>query len=91
MKDIGLVGMPFSGKSTLFTALTRTGSHGGQANQAVVAVPDPRLSVLTEMERSRKTVAAQVRFVGSTAEGRLRHAACLGLRTDKRSREVRRD
>ena len=63
MKDIGLVGVPFSGKSTLFTALTRSGSHGGQANVAVVSVPDPRLAVLTEMERSKKTVAAQVRFV----------------------------
>jgi GTP-binding protein YchF len=63
VKDIGLVGLPFSGKSTLFTALTRTGSHGGQANHAVVAVPDPRVEVLTEMERSRKTVHAQVGFV----------------------------
>ncbi len=63
MKDIGLVGLPFSGKSTLFTALTRTGTHGGQANHAVVQVPDPRLGVLTEMERSRKTVPAQVGFV----------------------------
>ena len=63
MEDIGLVGLPFSGKSTLFTALTRSGSHGGQANAAVVEVPDPRLPVLTEMERSAKTVHAQVRFV----------------------------
>ena len=63
MKDIGLAGVPFSGKSTLFTALTRTGAAGGRANQAVVGVPDPRLAVLTEMERSAKTVAAQVRFV----------------------------
>ncbi len=70
MKDIGLVGVPFSGKSTLFTALTRTGGHGGQANHAVVPVPDPRVDVLTEMERSRKTVHAQVGFVdvpGGTA------------------------
>jgi ribosome-binding ATPase len=63
VKDIGLVGVPFSGKSTLFTALTRTGGHGGQANHAVVPVPDPRVDVLTEMERSRKTVHAQVGFV----------------------------
>jgi GTP-binding protein YchF len=63
VKDIGLVGATFSGKSTLFTALTHAGSHGGQANQAVVPVPDPRLAVLTDMERSKKTVAAQVRFV----------------------------
>ncbi len=63
MKDIGLVGASFSGKSTLFTALTHAGSHGGQANVAVVPVPDPRLQVLTDLERSKKTVAAQVRFV----------------------------
>jgi ribosome-binding ATPase len=86
VKDIGLVGVPFSGKSTLFTALTRSGSHGGQANVAVVSVPDPRLAVLTEMERSKKTVAAQVRFVDvpggvSSAQGiaKLREVEALAL------------
>jgi GTP-binding protein YchF len=86
MKDVGLVGVPFSGKSTLFTALTRAGSHGGQANVAVVPVPDPRLAVLTEMERSRKTVAAQVRFVDvpggvSSAQGiaKLREVDALAI------------
>jgi len=34
---------------------------------------------------------AQVRFVEWTAEGRLRHAAFLGLRSDKSAREVRRE
>jgi ribosome-binding ATPase YchF (GTP1/OBG family) len=63
VKDVGLVGVAYSGKSTLFIALTRAGSHGGQANVAVVSVPDERLAVLTDMERSAKTVAAQVRFV----------------------------
>jgi ribosome-binding ATPase len=86
MRDVGLVGLPFSGKSTLFTALTRTGSHGGQANVAVVPVPDPRLDVLTELERSEKTVPAQVRFVDvpggvSSAQGiaRLREADALAV------------
>jgi hypothetical protein len=86
MRDIGLVGVPFSGKSTLFTALTRAGSHGGQANVAVVPVPDPRLAVLTEMERSRKTVPAQVRFVDvpggtSSAQGvaKLRESDALAI------------
>ncbi|HWL91061.1 MAG TPA: DUF933 domain-containing protein [Actinomycetota bacterium] len=86
MRDIGLVGVPFSGKSTLFTALTRAGSHGGQANLAVVPVPDPRLAVLTEMERSKKTVPAQVRFVDvpggvSSAQGlaKLREADALAV------------
>jgi ribosome-binding ATPase YchF (GTP1/OBG family) len=85
MKDVGLVGVPYSGKSTLFTALTRTGAAGGRANQAVVPVPDPRLGVLAEMERSRKVVAAQVRFVdvpgGATAQGlaALREADALAV------------
>lgn len=63
MKDVGLVGVPYAGKSTLFTALTHAGSHGGRENVAVVPVPDPRLAVLTDLERSAKTVHAQVRFV----------------------------
>src|SRR5256885_2261988 len=73
MKDIGLVGVPGSGKSTLFTALTRTGAAGGRANQAVVQVPDPRPAVLARLEDSKKIVQAQVRFVdvpgGATAQG----------------------
>lgn len=86
MKDIGLVGVPFSGRSTLFTALTRTGSHGGQANHALVAVPDPRLAALTEIEHSRKTVYAQVGFVDvpggtSSAQGiaKLRETDALAI------------
>jgi ribosome-binding ATPase len=88
VKDIGIVGLPHAGKSTLFTALTRTGSVGGRANQAVVDVPDERLEVLTAMERSKKTVAAKVRFVdvpgGLTAQGvgefRQTDALCLVVR-----------
>jgi GTP-binding protein YchF len=86
VKDVGLVGVPYSGKSTLFTALTRAGSHGGQSNVAVVPVPDERLQVLTDMERSAKTVAAQVRFVDvpggvSSAQGlaKLREVDALAV------------
>ena len=86
MRDVGLVGVPFSGTTTLFTALTRSGSHGGQANVAVVPVPDPRLDVLAEIERSKKVVPAQVRFVDvpggvSSAQGiaRLREVDALAV------------
>ena len=36
-------------------------------------------------------LVAQIRFVEWAAEGRLRHAAFLGLRSDKGAREVRRE
>jgi GTP-binding protein YchF len=85
MKDVGLVGLPFSGKSTLFTALTRSGAVGGRSNQAVVEVPDPRVETLTELEHSKKTVHAQVRFVdvagGTSAQSlaTLREADALAV------------
>ena len=88
MKDVGIVGLPYSGKSTLFSALTRSGSAGGRSNQAVVEVPDPRLGVLSGQESSKKVVAAKVRFVdvpgGLTAQGiaefRQVDALCLVVR-----------
>jgi hypothetical protein len=67
MKDVGIVGLAQSGKTTLFNALTRAGvSAGGAAGKASVAavpVPDPRVDVLGELERSRKKVFVQARFV----------------------------
>ena len=88
MKDVGIVGLPYAGKSTLFTALTRSGSMGGRSNQAVVDVPDDRVGVLARIERSRKVVYAKVRFVdvpgGLTARGlaeyRNADALCVVLR-----------
>ncbi len=67
MKDIGIVGLPFAGKTTLFNALTRAGvpagGAAGRANLAAVPVPDRRVDLLAELERSRKRVYVQVRFV----------------------------
>ncbi|HEX2195887.1 MAG TPA: DUF933 domain-containing protein [Actinomycetota bacterium] len=88
MKDVGIVGMPYSGKSTLFQALTSAGSAGGRSNQAVVDVPDARLGVLTDIEKSKKVVHAKVRFVdvpgGLTAQGiaefRNTDALCMVVR-----------
>jgi GTP-binding protein YchF len=88
VRDVGIVGLPLSGKSTLFTALTRAGSVGGRSNQAVVDVADPRLEVLARLERSAKIVPAKLRFVdapgGITAralgEHRQTDALCLVLR-----------
>ena len=46
---------------------------------------------MREMQWVTPDLVAQIRFVEWTAEGRLRHAAFLGLRMDKTAREVRRD
>jgi ribosome-binding ATPase len=67
MKDVGIVGLPQSGKTTLFNALTRAGAPAGgaagRASVAAVPVPDPRVDVLAELERSRKKVFVAARFV----------------------------
>jgi ribosome-binding ATPase len=88
MKDIGIAGLPYSGKTTLFHALTLSGSAGGRSNQAVVDVADPRLDVLARLERSKRIVPAKVRFVdvpgGLTARGiaeyRQTDALCIVVR-----------
>ena len=46
---------------------------------------------MREMQWVKPELVAQIRFVEWTAEGRLRHAAFLGLRSDKSAREVRRE
>jgi bifunctional non-homologous end joining protein LigD len=46
---------------------------------------------MREMQWSKPELVAQIRFVEWTGKGRLRHAAFLGLRSDKSAREVRRE
>jgi bifunctional non-homologous end joining protein LigD len=49
------------------------------------------LEQMEEMQWVRPTLVAQIRFVEWTADGHLRHAVFLGLRTDKKARTVRRE
>ncbi len=58
---IGLVGLPGSGKSTLFRALTGKREHLGHAGDlAVVPVPDPRVERLVEIYQPRKVTYAEI-------------------------------
>jgi ribosome-binding ATPase len=68
--DIGILGLPKSGKTTLFNALTGMqasvsayGSASVDPNVAVVKVPDPRVDRLTEMFESKKTVHPVIKYV----------------------------
>lgn len=46
---------------------------------------------MAEMQWTQPQLVAQIRFVEWTAEGRLRHAAFLGLRDDKPAKDVCRE
>ncbi|MEE8045729.1 MAG: DUF933 domain-containing protein [Dehalococcoidia bacterium] len=66
---IGIIGLPASGKTTIFNSLTRgkadTGGFGAtrSANVGVAHVPDERVDILTKMFKSKKTVYAEVTYV----------------------------
>jgi GTP-binding protein YchF len=84
---IGLVGMPGSGKSTVFGALTgiqvETGyaARGGKANIGVVKVPDPRIDALAALYRPKKVVYAEATFTDlGGGEGGLDRAALNAMR-----------
>jgi GTP-binding protein YchF len=72
---IGLVGMPASGKSTVFGALTgmavETGyaAASGKANLGVVKVPDPRVDALAGLYSPKKTIYAETSFSDLAATG----------------------
>lgn len=66
---LGIVGLPNVGKSTLFNAITKAGAEAAnypfctiEPNVGIVAVPDERLSVLTDIYKAKKTVPATIEF-----------------------------
>ncbi len=66
---LGIVGLPNVGKSTLFNAITKAGAEAAnypfctiEPNVGVVAVPDERLKVLTDMYKAKKTIHTTIEF-----------------------------
>jgi hypothetical protein len=82
---VGIIGLPQSGKTSLFNALTSAGAQVSgyptstvQANRAVIAVPDARLGRLAEIYHPKKTTPTTVEFVD---------VAGIGQGTDETRRE----
>ncbi len=87
--QVGIVGPPNSGKTTLFNALTHAGAEvtayaaaTAKANVGMALIPDDRLERLSAMAGSKKTTPAAIRVVdvpGGKAEipGELRQSDAL--------------
>ena len=68
--QVGLVGLPNVGKSTLFNAVSQAGAEAANfpfctidPNVGVVAVPDRRLDRLTDLAGSAKTIPTAIEFL----------------------------
>lgn len=79
--EVGIVGLPNSGKTTLFNALTRAGAEitayatvSEKPNLGMAPVADPRLEPLAAIESSKKVTPAAIRVVDVPGTG----AALLG-------------
>ena len=65
---LGIIGLPQSGKTTIFNAVTRgnaptTASAGRfEVHTAVVEVPDPRVTTLSKMFNPKKTIYARMTY-----------------------------
>jgi GTP-binding protein YchF len=62
---LGIIGLPRSGKSTVFDALTQNiagPEHKGRDRIATVRVPDERVDALHRMVNPQKTIYAQVEY-----------------------------
>ena len=75
LKSVGILGLPRSGKTTLFEILMQgagstAAAAGGRDAVGVVRVPDPRVDRLSTHYQPKKTTHAVIQFVDSAAADR---------------------
>src|SRR3954451_1990223 len=79
--EVGIVGPQGSGKTSLFTALTKAGGgEYGKTNVGVAPIADDRLQQLAQVVKARKITPAPIRvqdIPGSAAFGDLRQVDAL--------------
>ena len=66
--QIGIVGLPFSGKSTLFQTITKThidvaALAKSESHQSIIKVPDDRLDKLTDIFNPKKKINATIEVI----------------------------
>ena len=62
---LGIIGLPQSGKATVFDALTRSVAADGNRQESrigTITVPDPRIDTLSGMYNPRKTIFTRVEY-----------------------------
>jgi len=75
--EIGIIGLPQSGRTTLFNALTggevdtAKRTQAGEAHVGVASFADPRLDTLTDILKPKKTVPITVSYIdiGASVKG----------------------
>jgi ribosome-binding ATPase YchF (GTP1/OBG family) len=68
--EVGIVGLPSSGKTTLFRVLTRAETHGsGKEHVGMAQIPDVRLDRVAETVGARKVTPAAIRVVDVPGTG----------------------
>jgi ribosome-binding ATPase len=82
--EVGIVGLPRSGKTTLFNALTRAGAsvHDAKEHVGMAQIADARLDEVARVEGSAKVTPAAIRVqdvpgTGSALLGNLRRVDAL--------------
>src|ERR687891_1083030 len=81
--EVGIVGLPGAGKTTLFTALTKAhGGEYGKTNVGMAQIADDRLGEVARVVKARKVTPATIRVqdvpgTGTALLGNLRQVDAL--------------